>query len=417
MSQAKRFAGGSSSDEEFHSQKKGKFDDPSSQLGNRYEEDSEGPFMVLLKDKRDGHNLGNIHPMVIGKRFKQCGLDVANINKYSEDRIIVLFNEAFEANEFIDNTIKSIDKDWLAYIPSSANQSIGIVRDVPKEINTVEVLEGISEESIKKNIVEITRIKEKKVVKGLSDGVEGDKENLVESDSIKIVFNTKLPDNVKIFCCVRKVLKFIPAVRRCFNCQRFGHTANRCRVSFRCSNCAKDHDKNIVCKDTPKCINCGDKHSSSDKSCVCFQFYKEVNKIKVLSNVKHNEAIEIVKNKYVNKILNGSSDSFNGIPVDNIARTLNLGLAVIPVISSGNKGEKSSASNLKCFSNDIDCNKSLTSGRDSSSSELNAVKSYSEEIQSFLVETFGDESAVLKQFKNREKEFLSILESGNTIQK
>ena len=120
MSQNKRGAEGDLLPLNQDSLKKGKFDDLSLQLENRYDESADGPFMVLLKDKREGENLGNIHPMVIGKKFKQCGLDVVNIDRYSEDRILALFNEAVEANEFVENTINLINKEWLAYIPDSA---------------------------------------------------------------------------------------------------------------------------------------------------------------------------------------------------------------------------------------------------------------------------------------------------------
>ena len=311
MSQSKRIAESGLLDEDQQdSPKKGKFDDLSQQLENRYEENAEGPFMVLLNDKREGKNLSNVHPMVIGKRFKQCSLDVVNIDKYSDDRIVVFFNEAVEANVFVDKTIGLVNKDWLAYIPNSAVQYIGIVRDVPVDIDVNDILEGVSEENIKKSIVEVIRNKEKRLIKDSEAEVVTNVEQLVESDSIKIVFNNKLPDSVKIYCCVRNVLKFIPAVRRCYNCQKYGHTANRCKGNFRCNNCGKEHDRNIVCKVDSKCINCEGKHQASDKSCPCFKLHKEVNSIKTFSKLRHQEAVEIIKNRYVNKILNGSNDSF-----------------------------------------------------------------------------------------------------------
>ena len=192
--------------------KKGKYEDPVVQLGNRYDGDAEGPFMVILKDKREEHSLGNIHPMVIGKKFKQCKLEVANIDRYSDDKILILFNDAIEANNFVETTMKEIDDNWIAYIPNFALQHVGIVRDVPIDFNYEELLEGISDSNIKDNVVDIIRIKVKNTEKDNLDKNINEIVKLVNSDSIKIVFNNKLPDNIKIYCCVRKVLKFIPAI-------------------------------------------------------------------------------------------------------------------------------------------------------------------------------------------------------------
>ena len=390
MSQNKRGAEGDLLPLNQDSLKKGNFDDLSLQLENRYDESADGPFMVLLKDKREGENLGNIHPMVIGKKFKQCGLDVVNIDRYSEDRILALFNEAVEANEFVENTINLINKEWLAYIPDFAIQHIGIVRDVPVEITANEILEVVREGSNKNNIIEVVRNKEKKVTTKIIDGFERNIEELVESDSIKIVFNNKLPDSVKIYCCIRKVLKFIPAVRRCYNFQKYGHTANRCKGGFRCSNCGKEHDRNIACKSDTKCINCEGKHQSSDKCCPCFKFHREVNKIKTFSNLRHNEAVEIVKNRYVHKILNGSNDSFEDASIPNLAKTLNLGIAVISCNIENIRSEKKIEKSNNVKSKDI--------------LEFAAVKTYSDNIDGFLVDRYGENSEVLKEFRKINKE-------------
>ena len=154
MSFGKRIAEGNISDENLREQlKKGKYDDAVPQLGNRYDDDAEGPFMVILKDKTEEHSLGNINPMVIGKKFKQYKLDVANIDRYSEDKILVSFNEAVDANNFVEVIIKSIDVNLLPYIPNFALPRIRIIRDVSIEFNSDDLLEGINDINAKNNVV------------------------------------------------------------------------------------------------------------------------------------------------------------------------------------------------------------------------------------------------------------------------
>ena len=69
MNIGKRTADGNILDENSRDLlKRGKYDDPAVQLYNRYDDDAEGPLMVIVKDKREEFNLGNIHP-IIGKKF------------------------------------------------------------------------------------------------------------------------------------------------------------------------------------------------------------------------------------------------------------------------------------------------------------------------------------------------------------
>ena len=90
---------------------------------------------------------------------------MANIDRYSEDKILVLFNEATDANNFVEVIIKNVDVNWLAYIPNFALQHVGIIRDVPIEFNSEDLLEGINDTNIKNNVVDIIRIKVKKTEK------------------------------------------------------------------------------------------------------------------------------------------------------------------------------------------------------------------------------------------------------------
>ena len=46
-------------------------------------------------------------------------------------------------------------------------------------------------------------------------------------------------------------------VQRCFNCQRYGHSAGRCNAKLRCSRCWQNHKwEDCPNRATPKCANC-----------------------------------------------------------------------------------------------------------------------------------------------------------------
>ena len=66
---------------------------------------------------------------------------------------------------------------------------------------------------------------------------------------------------------------FIPAPRRCFKCQRFGHGARTCRATEDvCPMCSgTDHTRNeCPNKDSKKCPNCDGAHSAASKECPAF---------------------------------------------------------------------------------------------------------------------------------------------------
>ena len=59
-------------------------------------------------------------------------------------------------------------------------------------------------------------------------------------------------------------------VRRCFNCQRYGHTQHECKAeSPACGKCAEHHRTNDckAIKKKWKCVNCKGGHQTGDKDC------------------------------------------------------------------------------------------------------------------------------------------------------
>ena len=79
--------------------------------------------------------------------------------------------------------------------------------------------------------------------------------------------------------------------------------------------------------------NCESNHKASDKNCPLYKFYREVNKVRTLSNIKYSEATDIVKNRYIfnQKVKDNAieNNSFN-----KIAKALNFNCALIHDLNS-----------------------------------------------------------------------------------
>ena len=49
-----------------------------------------------------------------------------------------------------------------------------------------------------------------------------------------------LPKEITVGYLKVKVALFVPNPMRCFNCNKFGHTSQRCKVAEKCPGCGKD---------------------------------------------------------------------------------------------------------------------------------------------------------------------------------
>ena len=68
----------------------------------------------------------------------------------------------------------------------------------------------------------------------------------VKMDTEKVPTNTRnvgtpeMPKDITVGYLKVKVALFVPNPMRCFNCNKFGHTSQRCKVAAKCQWCRKD---------------------------------------------------------------------------------------------------------------------------------------------------------------------------------
>jgi DNA-binding ferritin-like protein len=108
---------------------------------------------------------------------------------------------------------------------------------------------------------------------------------------------TKPPAAVRLGHTQIKTRPFIPLPIRCFRCQRFNHTAAKCRsTEVRCVRCGGGHDfKDCDRKDHPKCANCGGPHSTAAPICPTFLREKAAKKIERLEGIPYYKATRAAK--------------------------------------------------------------------------------------------------------------------------
>ena len=92
------------------------------------------------------------------------------------------------------------------------------------------------------------------------------------------------------------IRQHIPNPRRCYKCNRIGHSQKICRSEKTCLNCAKlFHER--PCNNPSECINCGDPHKANDPSCLRYILEKETLAIKALENQSYRKARDLARTR------------------------------------------------------------------------------------------------------------------------
>ena len=97
---------------------------------------------------------------------------------------------------------------------------------------------------------------------------------------------------------------FVPNPMRCFNCNKFGHTSQHCKVAAKCMGCGKDKHEG-QCEGPKLCSNCNGPHASLAKDCPVWQKEKEIQRVHVEKCISFPEARQLVEAKMLTVITGG----------------------------------------------------------------------------------------------------------------
>ena len=127
---------------------------------------------------------------------------------------------------------------------------------------------------------------------------------MVKKDTEKVPTNTlfltfttpDLPKEITVGYLKVKVAMFVPSPMRCFNCNKSGHTSQRCKVAAKCTGCGKDKREG-QCEGPKLCANCNGPHASSAKDCPVWQKEREIQRVRVEKRISFPEARQLVEAK------------------------------------------------------------------------------------------------------------------------
>ena len=116
---------------------------------------------------------------------------------------------------------------------------------------------------------------------------------MIPTNNLFLTFSSpELPKEITVGYLKVKVALFVPNPMRCFNCNKCGHTSQRCKVAAKCTGCRKDKHEG-QCEGPKLCSNCNGPHASLAKDCPVWQ--KEIQRVRVEKRVSFPEARQLVE--------------------------------------------------------------------------------------------------------------------------
>lgn len=199
--------------------------------------------------------------------------------------IDMYFHSVDKANYLLNDT--KVNVKIKCYIMNRNIYSRGVISNWDGNIKRLgEAIDN------KTNIISIERMLKRKFN-------NSDKKLIIcNTNNFIITFKGRtLPDNISLYDGLVKirVRAYIPEVKQCYNCYRFGHTKAVCKNKSKvCVVCSEDFHG--YCDRQEKCINCGGKHKANDRKCEqLYLLNKQSLKISAERHVSIHEAKNIIK--------------------------------------------------------------------------------------------------------------------------
>ena len=220
--------------------------------------------------------LSKLSPLAIQKGFQTTAGTLKSVKRLRDGSFLVECARKPQAMGLLQTT----DRPVRVSIHKALNSSRGVI--------CCRELFGMTEEEIK------TELQEHGVVEVHRVMVKRDTEK-IPTNTLFLTFNTpELPKEITVGYQKVKVALFVPNPMRFFNCNKSGHTNQRCKVATKCQRCGKDKHEG-PCEGPKRCSNCNGPHASSAKDCPVWQ--KEIQRVRAEKHISFPEARQLVEAK------------------------------------------------------------------------------------------------------------------------
>ena len=232
------------------------------------------PRFLVMESSNDDLLLSKLSPFAIQKGFQAVARTLKSIKRLRDGSFLVECGKRAQAQNLL-RTNRFIDRPVRITIHKTLNSSRGVIRcqDLA-DMTEVEIRDELKDQGV----VGVNRVTLKK---------EG---KVIPTNTLFLTFGSpELPKEITVGYLKVKVALFVPNPMRCFNCNKFGHTSQRCKVAAKCTGCGKDKHEG-QCEGPKLCSNCNGPHASLAKDCPVWQKEKEIQRVCVEKRISFPEA-------------------------------------------------------------------------------------------------------------------------------
>ena len=261
------------------------------------------PRILIMSTSAEGNILSTMSPFAIQKGVTGIAGDGVAI-KRSQNGIITL---TCGKKSQSDSLLKCVSLGGIAPVTVSPHRSLNNCKVVIRNWE----LANCDPEEVKRNIPNIVDIH--RIVSN-RDGKE------IKTNTLILTFNLpKIPSSLKICYLNVPVTEYVPNPIRCYKCQTFGHTSNKCKKSEICARCSETGHYDKTCNKAFKCINCKENHAAYSKKCPIYKKEYDIPNIRVKKTVSFFEARKLYNQTHGQKDMNFANVVKNPVHVTSVS--------------------------------------------------------------------------------------------------
>ena len=249
------------------------------------------PRFLIVESASEDLPLQKWSPFAVQKGFQAIAGTLKNIKSLRDGPFLVECGKRAQAQNLL-RTNRFIDRPVKVSIHKTLNSSREVIRcrDLA-DMSEVEIRDELKDQVV----VGVNRVTLKK---------EG---KVIPTNTLFLTFGSPdVPKEITVGYLKVKVALFVPIPMRCFNCNKFGHTNQRCKVSAKRPDCGKDKHEGR-CEGPKLCSNCNGLHASSAKDCPVWQEEKEIQRVRVEKRISFSEARQLVEAKMPTVVSGGKT--------------------------------------------------------------------------------------------------------------
>ncbi|XP_064461913.1 uncharacterized protein LOC135372152 [Ornithodoros turicata] len=233
------------------------------------------PKVLVIKSDNESKPLAKVSPFLVAKELEKLLGKSYNAKKLSTGDLQVEVHTKQQST-----ALQAVKQVGDIKVTVTTHRTLNIVKGVISEDELLSCSEAEIEEGLKdQGVVCAKRIVMRR------DGKEVQTKHVILSFQLHT-----LPSEIKagyINCHIRP---FIPNPRRCFKCQRFGHSSQMCRGQQVCPKCAGNDHPPESCSKEFHCVNCQGGHPTYSRSCPRWKDEKDILRIRTEQKLTYKAA-------------------------------------------------------------------------------------------------------------------------------